>query len=160
MSSIRTGQRIPAFELPDQQGQLISSRALLGKGPVVIYFYPKDDTPGCTREACTFRDQYEDFLGAGAQVVGISADTPESHRQFAAKYRLPFLLLSDQQNTVRSLFGVKGDLFGLIPGRVTFVVDAQGMVQHVFSSQLNTSRHVAEALEVIKRLSADKTHHS
>ncbi len=127
---------------------------------MVIYFYPKDDTPGCTKEACTFRDQYEDFVAAGAQVVGISADSPESHRQFAAKYRLPFLLLSDRQNTVRSLFGVKGDLFGLIPGRVTFVADAQGIVRHVFSSQLNATRHVAEALEVIKRLPVSKPTHS
>jgi peroxiredoxin Q/BCP len=117
---------------------------------VVLYFYPKDDTPGCTKEACTFRDDYAEFEAAGAAVLGVSGDSSESHRRFAAKHRLPFPLLADPGGKVRRLYGVPATL-GLLPGRVTFVIDGAGIVRHVFSSQLNPARHVAEALGVLRK---------
>ena len=118
---------------------------------VVLYFYPKDETPGCTREACAFRDAYEDFKKVGAEVLGVSSDSPESHQKFAAKYRLPFLLLSDEGDRVRKLYGISSTL-GILPGRVTFVIDPQGVVRHLFNSQFRPARHVAEALQKMKRL--------
>jgi peroxiredoxin Q/BCP len=111
----------------------------------VIYFYPKDDTTGCTIEACRFRDDFDSFRVTGAEVIGISDDSSESHHQFASKYGLPFTLLSDKGGTVRKLYGVK-KLLGVIPGRVTFVIDRKGIVRHVFSSQSSPARHVEEAL--------------
>lgn len=151
--SIKVGDRVPDFSLPDQEGKTVSSGDLLGKGPVVIYFYPKDFTPGCTAEACAFRDAYEVFQDAGAEVVGVSADSADKHASFAETHRLPFVLLADQGNRVRDAFGVKKTL-GLLPGRVTFVVDKEGVVQHVFSSAVRMKAHVDEALAVVKRLSA------
>jgi peroxiredoxin Q/BCP len=118
---------------------------------VVLYFYPRDETAGCTAEACAFRDSYEVFTQAGAEVIGVSDDTVESHRSFAAHHRLPFHLLSDPGGEVRRRYGVSGFL-GLLPGRVTFVIDRQGIVRHVFDSQFKATRHVAEALETIRRL--------
>ncbi len=150
--AVRVGDKMPLFELPDQTGKLIKSSELLGRGPVVVYFYPKDDTPGCKAEACAFRDQYEVFKDAGAEVVGISGDSAASHDQFARKYSLPFVLLSDSGNKTRKAFGVPKTL-GLLPGRVTYVVDKDGVVQHVFNSQIAATKHVDEALDVVKRLS-------
>ncbi len=118
---------------------------------VVLYFYPKDETAGCTAEACAFRDSYEVFKDAGAEVVGVSDDSVESHRSFAAHHRLPFLLLADAAGTVRKRYGVTA-LLGLLKGRATFVIDRQGIVRHVFDSQVQTTRHVAEALETIRTL--------
>lgn len=127
----------------------MSLRSFRGKKAVVVYFYPKDDTPGCTAESCAFRDQYEIFKETGAEVLGISADTVESHRQFSGKYKLPFYLLSDLDGTVRKLYGVKATL-GILPGRVTFVVDKEGIVRHSFSSQLQPTKHIEEALKILK----------
>jgi peroxiredoxin Q/BCP len=120
---------------------------------VVIFFYPKDETPGCTVEACGFRDQYDTFIQAGAEVVGISSDSVSSHERFIEKHSLPMKLLSDSDGKVRALYGVKSPL-GLFPGRATFVVDRSGQVAHVFVSQLRFGKHVDEALEVVKRLRA------
>ena len=147
--SIVEGQRAPDFTLPDANGKDVRLADLSGK-PVVLYFYPKDDTPGCTKEACSFRDQYQDFQDAGAVVIGVSSDSSESHRKFAAKHRLPFTLLADRGGRVRRLYGVPATL-GLLPGRVTFVIDAGGVVRHVFNSQLDATRHVAEALGTLRR---------
>ena len=119
---------------------------------MVIYFYPKDDTPGCTKEACSFRDFYEDFNEAGAMVIGISDDSPNTHADFAKKNNLPFTLLSDHGNKVRELLGVPKSLLGLIPGRVTYVIDKKGIVRHVFNSQFNVEKHVHEAIEVLKQI--------
>ena len=135
---------MPDFQLPNQNGEIVSSSSFRGK-PVVIYFYPKDDTPGCTAEACSFRDSYEDFTDAGAEVVGISADSPASHAAFAKKHRLPFVLLSDVGNKVRRQFRVPKSFLGLLPGRVTYIFDKNGVCQRVFDSQLNAKKHVAEA---------------
>ncbi|NVK29184.1 MAG: peroxiredoxin [Flavobacteriia bacterium] len=156
MAQLEVGDTIPSFTLSNQNGEQVSIADYLGKGPLVIYFYPKDDTPGCTREACSFRDSYESFTDAGAQVFGVSSDSPSRHKEFAEKYRLPFELLSDTSNTVRKQFGVKGDLFGLIPGRVTFVIDSKGVVQHVFDSQTRAERHIDESLAAIERIKEDE----
>lgn len=149
---LEVGDTIPQFSLLDQTGAEVNIADYLGKGPLVIYFYPKDDTPGCTKEACSFRDSYEAFTDEGAVVFGISSDSPEKHAKFAEKYRLPFTLLSDTAKSVRQAFGVKGDLFGLIPGRVTFIIDSNGVVQHVFDSQTRTEAHMEESLVAIRRL--------
>ncbi len=146
----RVGDVAPDFTLPTQDGSPVTLKTLLGKGSVVLYFYPKDDTPGCTAEACSFRDAYEDFKDVGAEVVGISSDSAGAHRDFADKHRLPFTLVSDEGGKVRKLYGVPSTL-GLFPGRVTYVIDAGGVVRHVFNSQLNPTKPVGEALEVLRR---------
>ena len=142
---IEVGGAAPDFELPDQHGKLVRLSQFRGKRPVVIYFYPKDDTTGCTIEACGFRDDFEKFQTTGVEILGISDDSTESHGKFVSKYHLPFTLLSDKGGRVRKLFGVKKS-FGVIPGRVTFVIDRAGIVRHVFSSQSKPARHVEEAL--------------
>lgn len=149
--SLKTGDKAPDFSLPKQDGTPVHLKELLQKGTVVLYFYPKDDTPGCTREACSFRDSYETFKEAGAEVVGISSQSAASHEAFAAKHRLPFTLLADEGGKVRRQYGVPSTL-GLLPGRVTYVIDRSGTVRHVFNSQLNATRHVTEALGIVKQL--------
>ena len=149
---ITTGSKIPAFTLKDQDGNWVDVNDLIGRKKLVIYFYPKDDTPGCTKEACSFRDQFEDFQDAGAEVIGISADSVESHKQFAERHRLKFRLLSDSDNKVRKAFGVPADFLGLLPGRVTYIVDKTGTVRHVFNAQFNAAKHVTEALKVLKEI--------
>ena len=149
--SVKVGDRAPSFTLPNQSDTPVNLDDFLGQKPIILYFYPKDDTPGCTAESCAFRDSYEIFQKAEAEVIGISADTSASHQQFAAKYRLPFTLLSDQDNRVRNLYGVPATLF-VLPGRVTYVIDQQGIVRHIFSSQFAADRHVQEALNVIRKL--------
>ena len=146
--SATVGQPAPEFTLPDQNGGSVSLSSLKG-GWVVVYFYPKDDTPGCTAESCSFRDSFEEFTDAGAKVVGISSDSVESHKAFATKHNLPFTLLADTDGSVRKAFGV-GKTLGLIPGRVTYVIDPEGVVRHKFSSQFKPKPHIDEALDVIK----------
>lgn len=149
--SIKTGEQAPDFTLPRQDGTAVRLKDLLQKSWVVLYFYPKDDTPGCTQEACSFRDSYESFKEAGAEVIGISSQSTASHEAFASKHRLPFILVSDEGGKVRKEYGVPSTL-GLLPGRVTYVIDQGGTVRHVFNSQFNARKHVTEALEVIQRL--------
>jgi thioredoxin-dependent peroxiredoxin len=150
--SATVGQPAPDFTLPDQDGTPVSLSSLKGDW-VVVYFYPKDDTPGCTAESCSFRDNFEDFTDVGARVVGISSDSVESHKAFAAKHHLPFTLLADVDGGVRKAFGVSKTL-GIIPGRVTYVIDPEGVVRHRFSSQFKPKSHIDEALDVIKAGSA------
>ncbi|MBD2599008.1 MULTISPECIES: peroxiredoxin [Microcystis] len=149
MAAIKVGDRVPNFSLPSQTGTTFNIGDLIGKKSLVIYFYPKDDTPGCTAESCAFRDSYEVFTDAGAEVIGISADSPQSHQQFAQKYNLPFTLLSDSDNRVRKLFGVPATLF-VLPGRVTYIIDKEGIVRHIFDSMLDFKAHVTESLNTIK----------
>ena len=144
------GSQVPSFELKNQYGELFSSDSVVGKKNLVIYFYPKDDTPGCTKEACSFRDQFAVFADADAMIIGISAQSVESHLAFAKKHRLNYLLLSDAGNQVRKLFGVPGNLFGLIPGRVTYIVDKKGEVIYIFNSQMDAEKHVDEALRILQ----------
>ncbi|MBD2386665.1 peroxiredoxin [Cylindrospermum sp. FACHB-282] len=150
---IKVGDTAPDFALPAQNGSTVSLRDFRGKQAVVLYFYPKDDTPGCTAESCAFRDQYEVFKAAGAEVIGVSGDSSESHQRFAAKHQLPFTLLSDKGDQVRKLYGAT-TAFGFIPGRVTYVIDQQGIVQYVFDSMLNFKGHVEETLKTLQQLRA------
>lgn len=151
MASLTIGDRAPNFTLPSATGEKISLQDFIGQKSIVIYFYPKDDTPGCTKESCAFRDSYEVFKDAGAEVIGISGDSIESHQKFAQKYSLPFILLSDSKNEVRKLFGVPSTLF-ILPGRVTYVIDKEGIVRHIFDSMLDFNAHVDEAIKTIKSL--------
>ena len=149
---ISIGDKCPTFELNDQEGKLRKSEEFLTKKALVLYFYPKDDTPGCTAQACSFRDAYEELSEVGAEVVGVSGDTLEQHKKFAKKHNLPFTLLADTNNKLRKQMGVPTNLFGLIPGRVTYVIDNQGVVKGLFNSQLDVKGHVKKALEIIEKL--------
>ena len=148
-SQIGVGEAAPDFTLTDQRGQSVNLRELLRGRCVVLYFYPKDDTPGCTVEACSFRDQYEVLREAGAEVVGVSSDDQRAHEAFVAKYNLPFVLLSDPGGRVRAAYGIKRTL-GLIDGRVTFVIDRE---RHAFSSQIRPKKHVEESLRIVRSIS-------
>jgi peroxiredoxin Q/BCP len=150
--TLSIGERAPDFTLPSSSGQPVALSSLLAKGPVVLFFYPKDDTPGCTAEACSFRDSYDQFAAAGATVVGISSDSEESHERFATKHKLQMTLLSDRGGKVRALYGIKPKL-GFIPGRQTIVIDRDGTVRYVFDSQIRMEAHSREALAVVQALS-------
>ncbi|GAB4048296.1 peroxiredoxin [Catellatospora paridis] len=147
----QVGEVAPDFELPSQGGETVRLSDFRGKQTVVLYFYPKDNTSGCTAEACSFRDSYEVFTEAGAQVIGVSSDSVESHDGFAQRYKLPFVLLADAGGEVRKAYDVPAT-FGILPGRVTYVIDREGVVRHVFSSQANIGKHVSGALEVVQSL--------
>lgn len=148
-NAMKIGDKIPYFSLKDQHGEMFNSDDFIGNVAMVIYFYPKDDTPGCTREACGFRDSFTAFTDKNIKVIGISADDVKSHSDFAKKYNLPFTLLADTDNKVRKKFGVKSDFFGLIPGRVTYVVDKQGVIIYMYDSQLKAENHVREVIKAI-----------
>jgi thioredoxin-dependent peroxiredoxin len=149
---VQVGEQAPDFTLPTQKtGELFHFHDMLGKSATVLYFYPKDNSAGCTAEACSFRDNYEVFKEAGAEVIGVSSDSEASHQGFAAKHHLPFVLLSDKGQTLRKLYGVPASL-GIIPGRVTYVIDKEGIVRHIFSDQLNPTKHINEALQVVRAL--------
>jgi peroxiredoxin Q/BCP len=152
--SLSVGDRAPDFTLPGPGGKPVAFADLSRDKAVVVFFYPKDDTPGCTVEACSFRDRYDAFASAGAEVVGISSDSQESHERFAGKHKLPMTLLSDVDGKVRKLFGVKSTL-GLMPGRATYVIDKKGVVRHVFVSQLRAGKHVEEALATVEKLAKE-----
>ncbi|XP_008803394.2 peroxiredoxin Q, chloroplastic-like [Phoenix dactylifera] len=150
-AKVSKGDVPPPFTLKDQNGRNVSLTRFKGK-PAVVYFYPADETPGCTKEACAFRDSYEKFKKAGAEVVGISGDDPASHKAFATKYGLPFTLLSDEGNKVRKEWGVPSDLFGVLPGRQTYVIDRKGAVQLVYNNQFQPEKHVEETLKLLQSL--------
>ncbi len=149
-AQIKEGDKVPDFSLPDKNGKMFNLNEHLGKTNLVIYFYPKDETKGCTAEACSFRDNYEVFIRNNTEVVGISADSPESHESFAKNHSLPFILLSDQKNEVRKKFGVSASMMGILPGRVTYVIDKKGIVRLVFNSQTQFDKHAEEALKIIE----------
>ncbi len=148
---VEVGDHAPDFALPNANGETVRLSDFLGKRSVVLYFYPKDETRGCTAEACAFRDSYEVFKDAGAEVIGVSSDSEKSHQEFAAHHRLPFVLLSDRGGAVRKLYGVPATM-GVIPGRVTYVIDKQGIVRHVFNSMSNIGGHISVALETLRAL--------
>jgi thioredoxin-dependent peroxiredoxin len=144
---LQAGDPIPNVTLVDESGTSVTFASLLDR-PTVLYFYPKDDTPGCTAEACKFRDDYEDFTAAGAQVIGVSADDAAAHARFKAKHRLPFRLLSDPNGSARAAFGVPKTL-GFLPGRATFVI-TNGTIVYAFNSQFAPAQHVQRALAALR----------
>ncbi|CAM6027008.1 unnamed protein product [Sphagnum balticum] len=147
--SLAKGDRIPPATLKDQDGRKVSLSKFKGR-PLVLYFYPADESQGCTKQACSFRDSYEQFKKAGAEVVGVSGDSPESHKKFKAKYRLPYTLLSDEGNTLRKEFGVPADFFGALAGRQTYVTDRQGVVQLIYNNQFQPEKHIQETLQFLQ----------
>lgn len=153
---MKTGDIFPPFILPDQDGKSFDLSQLLGKQALVVFFYPKDHTAGCTAQACAFRDAYEDFVDAGAGVIGISSDAPGIHQGFSKKYRLPFTLLSDVEGKIRKKLGVPKSLGGLLPGRVTYVVDRNSVIRYIFASQLKPKAHIQNALNIINKLNQEQ----
>ncbi|GHA79083.1 peroxiredoxin [Pontibacter akesuensis] len=151
---IKVGDKAPDFELRRQDGGLFRLYDILKEKNVVLYFYPKDSTSGCTKQACEFRDQYESFQEEGAEVVGISSDSIESHQRFEQTHQLPFKLLSDDDGNVRRLFGVPR-ILGLLPGRVTYIIDQCGMVRFVHNSLMKPLEHVSTALEVLQEINGE-----
>ena len=150
-NNLSIGSKAPDFLLKDQDGNGVHFADRIGKKVIVLYFYPKDFTGGCTAEACAFRDSYEVFSDAGAEVIGVSADTSETHHDFAAKYRLPFTLLSDPGCKVADLYGLNKAL-GLFPARSTFVIDRDGVIRHIFESRVNMGAHIDEARKIVLEL--------
>jgi peroxiredoxin Q/BCP len=148
---INFGDKAPDFTLPSQMVDNVTLSEYFGKKKIVLYFYPKDETRGCTREACKFRDRYDVFTSLGAEVLGVSSGTLESHKSFATHHGLPFLLLSDEDDKAIELYGVPSTM-GIIPGRVTYIIDKKGIVRHIFSSQFQPEKQIEEALKVLEEL--------
>jgi peroxiredoxin Q/BCP len=149
--TVRVGDKAPDFTLLSQMGDNVTLSEFFGIKNVVLYFYPKDESLGCTKEACAFRDSYEELTNLGAEVLGVSGQSVESHKSFATHYGLPFILLSDTDNKVREMYGVPSTM-GVIPGRVTYIIDKKGVVRHIFSSQTQAKRHVEEAKNKLEEL--------
>ena len=150
---VKVGDKAPLFEGMADSGEKISLSSLVGSKNVVLYFYPKDDTPGCTAEACSFRDNWENILSMDASVIGVSSQSVESHQAFKKKHSLPFLLVSDPDNEIRKLYGATGFL---IPPRVTFVMDKQVVVRYIINSQLNITKHLRDSLQTLESMQAPK----
>lgn len=151
---IRVGERAPAFSGVTADGKTISLDDFRGKHPLILYFYPRDNTPGCTKEACSFRDHAAEIAAAGAAIVGVSMDSQESHRKFIADHRLNFPLISDRDATICKAYGVARLNGWFPPKRVTFVIDRDGIVRHVIHSELGIARHIDEALDALRKLAA------
>ncbi len=148
---LKKGDRLPSISLLNQDGEAVNLLSLIGNTPLVVYFYPKNNTPGCTAEACSFRDNYTDFQKLGATVIGISRDSVASHKKVVENRKLPFTLLSDSDKKAERAFGVKRDLFGLLPGRVTFIFNTGGFIVDVFSSATKPKKHVTTSLQILKK---------
>lgn len=148
MKSLQVGDKMPAFILKDQQGNSFNTADYIGKNKLVIYFYPKDESAVCTKEACSFRDSFADLADAGAIVIGINSGSVESHQDFAVKNRLPFILLSDTDNQVLKQFGIKPWLF--LTGRETFVIGTDGKVAYNFRAFLNGEAHSEKVLDFLQ----------
>ncbi|MUM65813.1 redoxin domain-containing protein [Acidianus infernus] len=146
---VKIGDKAPLFEAINDNGDKIALSDFIGKHNIVLYFYPKDDTPGCTREACAFRDNWDLLKDYDVVVIGVSSDNVESHKRFKEKYNLPFILISDPDGKIRELYGAKGFI---LPGRVTFVIDKNGIIMHVYKSQFNPVNHVKEALRALEEI--------
>lgn len=160
---VKIGEKAPDFALPCiapgmANGTVIKLSDLYSKAVVVVAFYPADETPGCTAEACSFRDKFETFKKVGATVVGISENTIESHIQFAQHHRLPYILAADVDNKARKAFDVPRSMLGLMAGRVTYVIDRAGIVRHIFNSQMNSTKHITESLAIIEKLNLAQPH--
>jgi peroxiredoxin Q/BCP len=153
--TVKVGDKAPEFKLSSQMGDDVTLSEFFEKRNVVLYFYPKDETTGCTKEACTFRDNYEELTKLGAEVIGVSGQSVESHISFASHYGLPFILLSDEGNKLRELYGVPSSM-GIIPGRVTYIIDKKGMVRHIFNSQTQAQKHVEEAKKTLLEIEKEE----
>lgn len=151
MKPVEVGDAAPDFSATDADGETVTLSQFQGKQAVVLYFYPHDNTPVCTTEACAFRDAYQDFVDLGAEVIGVSSDSDDSHRSFANQHKLPFHLIADGDGALRKLFGVPNTLF-VLPGRVTYVIDREGIVRLKFNSQLFGNKHIEEALAVVRQI--------
>ncbi len=150
MLKVNIGEKAPDFSLLNQDGEEVSLSDYYEKNNLVLFFYPKDFSPGCTTQACHFRDQYEDFTDLGAEVIGVSGDKVESHKRFLDEYLLPFQLLSDVGGKIRKGYGsTKG--FGYLPGRYTFIIDKKGIVRHIFTSETDMKKHIDEALRILNQ---------
>ncbi len=149
--TVKVGDKAPDFTLPSQMGDTVTLSEFFGKKNIVLYFYPKDESPGCTKEACSFRDNYQELTSLGAEVLGISGQSIESHKSFATHYGLPFILLSDADNAVRKLYGVPSTM-GVLPGRVTYIIDKQGVIRSIFVSQTQAEKHVEEAKKTLRQI--------
>lgn len=147
---MQLGDNIPEFEVKDTNGNIISNNSLTGKN-AVIFFYPKDESPVCTTEACSFRDNYSIFKNYNCEVIGISSDSGSSHKKFADKYNLQFPMISDKNDNLRKLFNVKANFFGLLAGRETFLIDSKGKIRLIFNSQLNANSHIEKTLDFLKK---------
>ncbi len=152
---VKVGDKAPDFTLPSQIGDNVTLSEYFGKKNIVLYFYPKDETPGCIKEACTFRDNYQQLTLMDAEVLGVSGQNVASHQSFASHYGLPFLLLADVNNNVRELYGVPATM-GFLPGRVTYIIDKKGVVRHIFNSQSQAQRHVEEAKRTLEMLAKEE----
>lgn len=149
---LEVGSKAPDFTLADQNGVPVTLSEQTSKGIVVLFFYPKDNSGGCTMEACAFRDSYEDFQDAGAEVIGISSGTLEDKQKFIRNNRLPFTLLNDADGSVERMYGIETGFLGLKMGRITYVIDRSGVIQHKFESRINMGAHASEALDIVKAL--------
>ena len=149
--TLKQNQPAPPFCLDNEKGKTFTHQNLMGK-VTVLFFYPKNFTPGCTKQACSFRDSFHSFEELGCQVVGISNDTTNSHESFQKTHNLPFLTFPDKNNALRKRFGVPRDLFGLIPGRVSYIFDQKGICKGIFNAQINTKGHIDFALKMAKEL--------
>jgi len=147
--NIKVGDKLPKFTLKDAQGQKVDITSYIGKKNLVIFFYPKNFSPVCTIEVCSFRDNYDEFRNLDAEVIGISADNGSSHAKFIKDYNLPFVLLCDENKAVRKLLGVKATM-GILDGRVTYVIDKEGIIKKIISSQLDAKKHISQTLALLK----------
>ena len=151
---LKVNDPAPLFESVSDEGTKFSLSDVIGKTNVVLYFYPKDFTSGCTREACQFRDNWEKVIALGATVIVYTSDYPATHADFKKKHALPFILVSDESKSIRKMYGAAGMI---LPQRVTFVIDKSGKIRNVFNSQLNISKHIEEALRVLDEISGEKS---
>jgi len=150
MAMAKIGDKAPDFTLQSSTGERVTLSQFFGKKSVVLFFYPMDESPVCSREAEAFRDNYEVFKKLDAEVIGVSSQSVESHKEFASHHNLPYILLSDSRNSTRKLYGVPTTL-GVVPGRVTYVIDKKGIIKHIFSSQFHPAKHAEEAISALKR---------
>lgn len=157
MRHIKIGEHLPSFSLANQDGVTVNIDDIKRARNLVIYFYPKDETLVCTKEACGFRDDYSNFETLDCEIVGISSDSPKSHHGFASNHFLPFVLLSDVNNKVRKLLGVPRDMLGLLSGRYTYVINKNGIIIHIYNNHLSASKHIDEALKALKHEQANNT---
>ncbi|MBX9949657.1 MAG: peroxiredoxin [Candidatus Obscuribacterales bacterium] len=151
--AVKVGDAAPDFTLKSGEGKTVTLLQFRGKKSVVLFFYPKDETSVCTKEACAFRDQFQVFKDLGAEVIGVSSDSEQSHKGFAEHHKLPYTLLSDEGGQLRKTYGVPTTM-GIIPGRVTYVIDKGGIVKHVFNSQMEGEKHVTEAIATLKKITS------